>query len=747
MDTADHFKQHLQDGESLLLHTDTDVTLDGSFGTRWLVVTSDRLLTFADGGSNGDPEHALSLAEVKEVKPVHLVGQMALEVEMNGAHASRKVELLRCTNSLAERFAKVAQAVNDARNRERAPDFGVLDEEEDRNCHECGRLLPERGSFCPACLKKHQVLARFWRYIKPHLGKALLVSVTILVGTAAGLVQPLLVGVLIDDVLEGAGEPGFDPQSGMKLLGLIVASLVGLRLFATLVEIVRGRMAAWLGSRIMHEVRFDLYQAIQGLTLRRYDRTQVGALMSRLTGDTTMLNDAFIFVGFMALPSALQLVGICAILLVINWKLGILVLIPAPAVVAITWTFFKRIRGYYFQWWQRRSKMSALANDCITGMRVVKAFSQEGQEIDKFEKRSFAFNVAWYNADGLWCTAMPIITFVTMLGTFFVWYFGGLTVLRDTGALTIGELMVFIFYLGMFYGPLQMLTRLSDFLNRAFTAAQRLFEVMDTDQEIYEDPDAVALGDAPKGAFEFQGVHFAYVPDKPVLKGVDVKLAPGEMIGLVGRSGVGKTTLINLICRFYDVDEGAILLDGTDLRKIRLRDLRRHIGIVPQESYLFHGTIYENIAYARPDVTRKDVIAAAVAANAHGFILRQPDGYDTRVGERGAQLSGGERQRIAIARALLHDPKVLILDEATSSVDTETEELIQEALRRLVKGRTTFAIAHRLSTLRNADRLLVIDEGKVVEFGTHEELLARKGVYQNLVEMQSRLSAATAVGG
>jgi ATP-binding cassette, subfamily B, bacterial len=758
MDIHSHITKHLDADESLLLVTDTDLQRDGSFGKRWLAVTSDRIMTFAANGKLDGPELELALADVKEAKPVHLVGQMAVELELD----RRRVELLRCTNSLAERFAKVSKALTDACKPDdgesetdetperKLPKFEVLDEEEERYCAECGRLLPERGSFCPACLKKHQVLARFWKYLKPHWGKALFVSATVLLGAAAALAPPYLICTLVDDVLMkpiqagGALSVAETRQLTLSLMG-IVGALVGLHLLSTGLAVVRGRMSAWLGSRLMHEVRFDLYQAIQGLTLRRYDKTQVGALMSRLTGDTTMLNDAFIFVGFWALPSVLQLVGICVILLAMNARLGLMVLLPAPLVVALTWAFFKRIRGLYFQWWQTRSKMSAQANDCISGMRVVKAFAQESQEIAKFEGRSFAFNVAWYKADGLWATAMPILTFVTTLGTFLVWFFGGRDVLTGATDLTLGELMAFIAYLGMFYGPLQMLTRLADFLNRAFTAAQRLFEVMDTDQEVYDDKDAVSI-DEPEGAFEFQRVHFAYTPDKPVLKGIDMEVKSGEMIGLVGRSGVGKTTMINLICRFYDVEEGAILLDGTDLRKVKLRDLRRHIGIVPQESYLFYGTIYENIVYAKPGATRQEVIRAAVAANAHGFILRQPDGYDTRVGHRGAQLSGGERQRIAIARALLHDPKVLILDEATSSVDTETEELIQEALRRLVTGRTTFAIAHRLSTLRNADRLLVIEDGKVVEFGSHEELIEKKGVYQNLVEMQSKVSAATAIG-
>jgi ATP-binding cassette subfamily B protein len=314
------------------------------------------------------------------------------------------------------------------------------------------------------------------------------------------------------------------------------------------------------------------------------------------------------------------------------------------------------------------------------------------------------------------------------------------------GGLSLGTLVAFISYLGMFYGPLQMLTGFANHMNRAFTAAQRLFEVTDADQEVYEADDAVAMPD-PKGALKFENVHFGYLKDKPVLKGLDLDVAAGEMIGLVGRSGAGKTTLTNLICRFYDVDEGAICLDGVDLRNVRLRDVRRHIGIVPQESFLFDGSIADNIGYARPGASREDIIKAAIAANAHGFIMRQPDGYDTRCGERGGRLSGGEKQRIAIARAILHDPTILILDEATSSVDTQTEALIQEALTTLVKGRTTFAIAHRLSTLRNADRLLVIEDGKQAEVGTHDELLAKKGTYHKLVQMQSALSSIKAVDG
>jgi ATP-binding cassette subfamily B protein len=324
------------------------------------------------------------------------------------------------------------------------------------------------------------------------------------------------------------------------------------------------------------------------------------------------------------------------------------------------------------------------------------------------------------------------------LSTIVVWYAGGNGVLG--GVMTLGQLMAFLAYVARLEGPLMMLQRIIDWSTRALTAAERVFEVIDTPVDIEEAADAVALPHV-KGAVKFTDVYFGYDKAREVLHGIEMDVQPGEMIGLVGHSGAGKSTLINLLMRFYDPTQGKIELDGVDLRKVKLDDYRRQVGVVLQESYLFPGSIRDNIAYGRPDASLEEVLGAAKAANAHDFIVNFPDGFDTYVGERGQRLSGGERQRIAIARAILHNPKVLILDEATASVDTETERMIQEALENLVEGRTVFAIAHRLSTLRNADRLVVIDDGKIAEMGTHEELLALdNGIYKKLVDMQMEVN-------
>ena len=393
-----------------------------------------------------------------------------------------------------------------------------------------------------------------------------------------------------------------------------------------------------------------------------------------------------------------------------------------------------------------RSNLGSILNSVLSGVRVVKAFGQENREADRFKNKSFQLFQAGVVVEQSWATYFPIIGFITTIGTYIVYLVGGLEVVRNFtnnphNGMTLGVLSMFLVYIAMLMAPLQGMTRIADWLSRSAASAERVFEVIDAEPDVKRDPNPVRM-DRIEGHVELRGVRFSYDKNQNVLKEISLDVMPGEMIGLVGHSGAGKTTIINLISRFYDVQEGAVLIDGVDVKRIDRDDLRRQIGVVLQEPFLFPGTVAENIAYARPGASLLDVMRAAKAANAHDFIMNFADGYDTLVGERGARLSGGERQRLSIARAILHDPRILILDEATASVDTETEKQIQEAIARLTTGRTTFAIAHRLSTLRNASRLVVMERGKMVELGTHDELLAMpEGVFRRLVNMQQEVNA------
>ena len=420
------------------------------------------------------------------------------------------------------------------------------------------------------------------------------------------------------------------------------------------------------------------------------------------------------------------------------------VLLPVPPIVLGGGLMWNRMERYWRRWSIKWGRFSAHLNESITGIRLVKAFAQEKREGIRFNQRNDELRQVSVSADRAAFVFFTMMNFLMSFGVFFVWYFGGRQILG--GELTLGELTAFISYLWMLYRPLKWFGDFYTFMIHAYAGAERIFEVIDTPVESFDAPNAKAMPQIG-GRVSFKDVTFGYDPGKPVLRGINLEVVPGEMIGLVGKSGVGKSTFINLICRFYDVSRGRLDVDGEDIREIRLEDLRGQIGMVHQEPTLFNVTIADNIRYGKPDATFDEVIRAAIAAEAHEFIIAKPDGYDTKVGERGGKLSGGEKQRISIARAILHDPKILILDEATSSLDTPTEKKIQIAIARLVKGRTTFAIAHRLSTLRNADRLVVLDDGKIGEVGTHAELMVRRGIFYKLVHTQQTTTAVMAVGG
>jgi ATP-binding cassette subfamily B protein len=701
--------------------TEADLDHLGRLGASRLVVENHTAKRFEITPVGEDLVAEYSLAELKNPRVEDLVDASSLVAD----HSGGTVELLRSTSRRALQIAGAEKRLKALIEGKELPEI----DDQQRLCPKCTRPLPEHTEVCEACVHRGKTLLRLFEYTKEYKLRLIWGTVLTLAGTILELLPPYLAQHLVDDVLIGRDETFF--------LALI-AALIGSRLIIMGVQMARGRNVAYLGMKITVSIRHSLFEKLQRLSLGFYDKRNVGSIMSRVTNDTGALYDVLIDGIPVVLQQAALLIGIPIALLLINWQIAIWTLIPIPFVILAVNLFRRKMQRVWSRVWHQWSRMSGTLNGILQGTRVVKAFRGEQREVDRFNRRISDLSSTGYVAEAAWSTFFPVVMFTMALSTIVVWYVGGRGVLADR--MTVGELTAFLAYVAMLQQPLMMLQRIIDWSSRALTAAERVFEVMDTPEDIVDAEDSVEMPNI-RGAVKFVDVHFGYDKAREVLHGVDLEVKPGEMIGLVGHSGAGKSTLINLLMRFYDPTQGHIELDGVDLRKIKIDDFRRQVGVVLQESYLFPGSIRDNIAYGRPGATLKEVMEAAKASNSHDFIVGFPDGYDTYVGERGHRLSGGERQRIAIARAILHNPKVLILDEATASVDTETERMIQEALENLIEGRTVFAIAHRLSTLRNADRLVVMEDGKVAEIGTHDELMNKEGgIFRKLVDMQTEIN-------
>lgn len=762
-ESSDALREHIPDelrdrlvrviasDEAIRFSVSTDMKLDGTYGTDWLVATDRQLIRVSPDGVGPPDMQFIPLTDIASVEIRNLFNHHVLKVRMD----DRALEVARFSKSLAYKFHQVSPEI-ETLVRERKPSEEVSSEEEQAErrparapgrCPQCGHAIPHRSGVCPRCMKKGKLLYRLLSYALPYWKLATVGLVIMLVATFIGLMPPLLMKMLIDDVLAPKDVQTLEgiralilsiaPRASVELLSLLAGLFLLITLSTNGMRAFRGYLMAQLGQRITFDLRNQVYRHLHTLSLSFYSREETGRIMARVTHDVGRLQD-FISEGLQeAIGSIFTIAIIAVILFRLNAGLAVLVMLPTPLLVVTTLFFSKKLHKVFHALWKRWAGMSAILADTIPGMRVVKAFAQEAREVRKFNRHSEQLLFGELRAARLRTMFGPIMSFITYLGTMIVWWVGGRKVLGED--LTLGGFTAFTGYMWQFYFPVETLCRLNHRFQHAATSAERVFEVLDTEPEIQDEPDAADLPEI-EGRIRFDHVTFSYEEGQPVLKDVDFEVEPGEMIGLAGHSGAGKSTLINLLCRFYDVQEGAITVDGHDVRDVTMRSLRSQIGVVLQDPFLFNGTVAENIAYGKPEATMKEIIAAAKAANAHDFIMDFPEAYDTEVGERGAKLSGGERQRLAIARAILKDPRILILDEATSSVDTETEAQIQEALARLVKGRTTFAIAHRLSTLRNSNRLLILEKGKLAEIGTHNELIERDGIYAKLCRMQTELS-------
>ena len=744
---------------NLWLANFTDVSLRGSRSEQWLVVSSKEVSVLSiepesEGTAlKGTAEKGTTCAvllrsvpwtDIKSVRTQSGVGSGTLQVRVGDDW----IDWVRFSNAYATRFHKISRLMEKMREFPETWSEDIYAESHDPHssgqsfdapeCPKCALYLSSKEESCPRCMQKGQILRRVHQLLHPYRRGAILLCILTIVGVIAELIPPKLQQYMIDHVLTGKDESGDPRQVDFKTaLLLIVLALAASRVLLSFVAVFKGKLATLIGTGLTRTLRAEMVRKLQSLAVVYYDRHQVGSMLGRVAHDSEAMHGLMYQITGGFLLQIAQLIGVGAMLVWINPKLALFTLIPVPLVILGTSIFWRKVYPRYYRLWDASSKQITVLSGMLTGIRVVKAFSQEDREYERFSKTSEQLRDwrLWVENANAWYSAAMSIVF--SLGGLIVWYVGGRDVIGNS--MSLGELIAFLAYLGMFYAPLSALSNFTSWLTSFLTGSKRVLELLDTPLTVLEPSRPVAWENV-QGEIRFEEVTFGYDRNQPVLKNISFDVKAGEMVGIVGRSGSGKSTMVNLLGRFYDVQEGRILVDGIDLRDVSSQQLRERLGIVFQESYMFRGTIWRNLSFGRPTASLEQGLEAAKAAGAHDFICRQQLGYETLLGENGSGLSGGEKQRLSIARTLLYDPKILVIDEATSNIDAEAEKSIQEALKVLIRGRTTLAIAHRLSTLRNADRILVFDQGRLIEQGSHAELLALDGTYARLVRIQTSVS-------
>jgi len=738
--------------EEIQLAVSTDLRLDGRYGSAYLLATDRQLLAISPNGARPQILR-MPLPEITSVEMEELYATHTLKIR--SAAAGMTVAVF--SKSLEDRFAEVpehlAALVRQARPQAPAPVIrhsGSHHARPKRRCERCGRVIPQRMGVCPYCLDKGRLLRRFLGYSIPYWPLATFSLSILLAATFIGLTPPLLMRTLIDNVFRPADSLAQSARSTagaveairqlhvqLPLIGSVTPSqaLVALVLALLVINVsrnalgaVRSYLLARLGQRITLDLRREVYRHLHRLSLSFYNDRDTGRIMNSVTQDVGRLQD-FLSDGLQEIiRNILTILIIVSILFYLNAGLALYVLLPTPLIVLVTVRFGRRLHLIYHRLWRRWAALSSLLADVIPGVREVKAFAQENREVRRFDTRTTELLEGELRAARVRSVFSPIMAFLTSLGTLIIWWVGGHKVLNTD--LSLGSFVAFTGYMWQFYGPVEALCRLNHRFQRAATSAERVFEVLDTTPDVADSPQARTLPRI-QGRVEFRVVSFAYEPGKPVLHDLSFSVEPGEMIGLVGHSGAGKSTIINILCRFYDVEDGAILVDGHDLRDVQLKSLRDQISVVLQQPFLFNGSVAENIAYGKPGAGPEEIVAAAKAANAHEFVMNLPDAYDAQLGERAVRLSGGERQRVTIARALAQQPSILLLDEPTSHLDinhqVEVFDLLYELNR--TRGLGILCVTHDLNfASAYCARLILMHEGRVTSAGVPAEVITAERI-------------------